>query len=1112
MVDKKVEKPSVARDIMYGIINSIMCLPVMISFTSIIFRDPAFAIYLPKLVKLVLFSSMIHQIAFTLFSGFPFAVGQVQDAGLIFLSSMADSVVQLTNNNNNNSKIDANDDINEMMIPTTLAVLAIATALLGGMLMLMGYLKLASIVQYLPMPVIGGYLAFIGFFCGEAGLSMMSGTEVTHISQWGRFLTIDAIQLMTPGVVAGILVSYLLRTVNSPYVLPIFMLLFLTIFFIVMNFYNMSLEDARNFGWIAPLEACEPFYESWSLYDPYLVDWSVFPSQIFKLIGLFLIVSFSSSLDVAAIEMECGRPLNYDHELTTVGISNLCSGMTGGFSGSYIFSQTIFSFRRGITSRWSGWVIVIAELFVILLPIPVTSYLPKAFFGSLLILIACELMMEWLIHSRSKMTDAEYSVCIITFLSIIFLGVEIGMLAGVLVAMFIFVCTYAYLMSEIEVSSSKSSTVVRTYEEQLVLINHRHQIVTVSLSGYIFFGSAVRILNAVKTRVKSKNNINNENKNHINNSNNNNNNNNNNSSSSSSSSDKSHEYTNDDDGEDRSCNFKENNNNSSGSRRRSSSNNIVPTFTAATVDKGVETGIATERTLLLSKQQQQEQQQQKEENNDNEVDENGDDNNNIHETFYDTEYLILDFTRVEGVDATAARSCFLMLQQTMKTRGVTVIFAAMNKNVEKILRAQQVVTDDDVMLPHHDDSLEFCEESILSKTYYLKSKLKRNRTYYDDAWRARYEQALIAVNSTNTHADTDNNNYNNTYFDGDKGFYQSIGDFESRDNRDLKDMDIYVALESATTASLDDKKVSPVRGTNRSPYPKRLRPQQRQKSDAHISSINTNNSSDFYEFDYKSKSQHSTPSGSPVLGAGAGAGKLRMNKTGRNAVNDESESDRVKSRSPALDLDEAYLASQQASNTGISGVGIGTSFTDTTTSLIRNSGDAGADNGAGTDFILARADSVKLICIIEDYIGVNSIGSSTNDLTIQSLTPENVMPFFIRKEYRRLQMIYEKGFLPDHVYFIETGIVETVVYSGPVENPKVDRVNKFTAGGVFGMDSFLLNSPYSNRAIAVSEGVTVVWSLSKASFAKMEVNNPKLCILIQKVLLKATAMTMKVSI
>ena len=184
----------------------------------------------------------------------------------------------------------------------------------------------------------------------------------------------------------------------------------------------------------------------------------------------------------------------------------------------------------------------------------------------------------------------------------------------------------------------------------------------------------------------------------------------------------------------------------------------------------------------------------------------------------------------------------------------------------------------------------------------------------------------------------------------------------------------------------------------------------------------------------------------------------------------------------------------------------------TSSSLVRSSDDAGILGVPPSDSILALNDSLKLICIIEDYIGINSVGSSTNDLTIQSLTPENIVPFFIRKEYGRLQMIYDKDFLPDHVYFIETGIVETVVYSGPVDNPKVDRINKFTAGGVFGTDSFLLNAPYSNRAIAVSEGGTAVWSLSKASFAKMEVKNPSLCIIIQKVLLKATAMTMKVSI
>ena len=77
---------------MYGVINAVVVAPVMVGFAAIIFRHPAFhadpSVY-PALVKLVLFSSMVHQAAFSAFSSLPFSIGQVQDAGLIFLSKMA---------------------------------------------------------------------------------------------------------------------------------------------------------------------------------------------------------------------------------------------------------------------------------------------------------------------------------------------------------------------------------------------------------------------------------------------------------------------------------------------------------------------------------------------------------------------------------------------------------------------------------------------------------------------------------------------------------------------------------------------------------------------------------------------------------------------------------------------------------------------------------------------------------------------------------------------------------------------------------------------------------------------------------------------------------------
>ena len=187
---------------MYGVINAVVCAPVMIGFAAIIFRHPAFhadpAVY-PALVKLVLFSSMVHQAAFSGFSSLPFAIGQVQDAGLIFLSKMASDLADATA-----------DDSQQVRMATVLVALSLSTMLLGLALMLTGRLRLAVLVQYLPLPVVGGYLAFIGLYCLEAGLALMSGVQVTSLlgpdgpAQWAQLVQPGPLLTTMPGVACGI--------------------------------------------------------------------------------------------------------------------------------------------------------------------------------------------------------------------------------------------------------------------------------------------------------------------------------------------------------------------------------------------------------------------------------------------------------------------------------------------------------------------------------------------------------------------------------------------------------------------------------------------------------------------------------------------------------------------------------------------------------------------------------------------------------------------------------------------------------------------------------------------------------------------------------------------
>jgi SulP family sulfate permease len=116
----------------------------------------------------------------------------------------------------------------------------------------------------------------------------------------------------------------------------------------------------------------------------------------------------------------------------TVGVSNVISGLSGGYTGSYIFSQSIFSLRAGIRSRVAGLVLAACQLMVLISPYPILQFIPNFLFASLLSMICVDLMYEWLWDVRRTITRAEYCVCLATFVLIQCFGVEWGILAGVL--------------------------------------------------------------------------------------------------------------------------------------------------------------------------------------------------------------------------------------------------------------------------------------------------------------------------------------------------------------------------------------------------------------------------------------------------------------------------------------------------------------------------------------------------------------------------------------------------------------------------------------------------------------------------------------------------------
>ena len=97
--------------------------------------------------------------------------------------------------------------------------------------------------------------------------------------------------------------------------------------------------------------------------------------------------------------------------------------------------------------------------------------------------------------------------------------------------------------------------------------------------------------------------------------------------------------------------------------------------------------------------------------------------------------VILDFTEATGLDASAARSCFLMLKQLFKTHDIECVFVISSKKIRALLEAHDVIelgepegadldldSDDeelvkpDPVFSSYDDAVEWCEEKLLSTT------------------------------------------------------------------------------------------------------------------------------------------------------------------------------------------------------------------------------------------------------------------------------------------------------------------------------------------------------------------------------------------------------------
>ena len=210
-------------------------------------------------------------------------------------------------------------------------------------------------------------------------------------------------------------------------------------------------------------------------------------------------------LNMSALELASGRDINANAELRTTGLANLLSGSLGGPSGYNGLSMSLLAQKMGLHGRGAGLAtaaFMFAGLFVAQ---PLISHTPVFLTAGFVLYLGIELLGEWLIRTRRQLPLVEWLIVVLILATVALAGFVEGLAVGLLVSISVFVFNYSRLpvvrMSATGVE--QRSTVDRSAASMKHLARVGDVVEVVQLQGYLFFGTADRMVEHVRRRLSS---------------------------------------------------------------------------------------------------------------------------------------------------------------------------------------------------------------------------------------------------------------------------------------------------------------------------------------------------------------------------------------------------------------------------------------------------------------------------------------------------------------------------------------------------------------------------------------------------------------------------------
>ena len=369
-----------------------------------------------------------------------------------------------------------------------IALSALTTALLFG---LVGWFRLANLSRFIPYPLMGGFLAGLGWFLVLSSVSITCGITLNW-ETLPELLESDTVWRWGPSLAFALALLVVTKLRPHYLILPASVVLAVGLCHAVLILLGISVEEASAAGILfvgLPADASWPPVQ---LGDFDHVNWGVVASQFPGILGVTLIALMCFVLNAGALELGSGAELDMNKEFRVEGVANLVGGLGGSAPGCNTAVMSLVSHVTGAETRLTGVVMALALGVVLFFGGDVLVILPKPLLGGLVLFLGLGLLNDWLVASRKTLPWTDYGIVLVVSVVIGVFGFLEGVAVGLVAAVIFFVVRFSGVdvIGASFTARDRQSKRARSATHRAILRHYGERVRAYRLRGYIIFGNA----------------------------------------------------------------------------------------------------------------------------------------------------------------------------------------------------------------------------------------------------------------------------------------------------------------------------------------------------------------------------------------------------------------------------------------------------------------------------------------------------------------------------------------------------------------------------------------------------------------------------------------------